>query len=147
MARPKKTDTANEGTGSEPAGGAGEGNQTVKRGKRYPKSKTEAVKRAMRRLGPNAMPLEIADWVWKKYGMEMDKSHVSTVKSTILKRMREDEGDEPAAPSFPEPVYEEEVMTAGDTETLSIAELLAVKELVRRIGPERLRELADLLSS
>ncbi len=146
MARPRKADTSDEGTGSEPDSGGGEGTLPVKKGKRYPKSKTEAVKRALRRLGWDAMPLEIAEWVWKKYGMEMDKSHVSTVKSTILRQMREERGREPATPA-PEPVQEEEPMHAGDTETLSIAELLTVKELVRRIGADRLSELADLFRS
>ncbi len=146
MPRPRKTITTDEAAGSEMAASGGEGTQPAKRGKRYPKNKTEAVKRALRRLGMDAMPADIAKWVRKKYGIDMDKSHVSTVKSNLLRQLREQEGEVPAAPVY-SPVQEEEPMPGADTEMLSIAELLLIKELVRRIGAERLRDLADLFSS
>jgi hypothetical protein len=139
MARPKKTDTATEGAATETAADG----STVKRGKRYPKNKTEAVKRAIRRLGPDAMPLDIVDWVWKKYKMEMDKSHVSTVKSTILRRMREEEGV--AIPSAAEPEPEEEPYP-DETANLTFAELCVVREVLSRIGPDRFRALPELFN-
>jgi hypothetical protein len=140
MARPKKTHTPVEGTGSE---GGADGSQPVKKGKRYPKTKTEAVRRAMGRLGPDAMPLEIAQWVHKHYGMEMDKSHVSTVKSTLLKKMRGEEGGLATTSAF-EPEVE---MYPEDAANLSIAELRMVKEVLSRIGPDRFRDLPELLGS
>jgi hypothetical protein len=140
MARPKKTDTTTEGTATE---SAADGSQPVKRGKRYPKNKTEAVKRAIRRLGPDAMPLDIVDWVWNKYKMEMDKSHVSTVKSTILKKMREEEGDTTVPTA--EPVQEEEAYP-DEMASLSFSELQTVKDVLSRIGPDRFRALPELFN-
>jgi hypothetical protein len=139
MARPKKTDTATEGAATETAADG----STAKRGKRYPKNKTEAVKRAIRRLGPDAMPLDIVDWVWKKYKMEMDKSHVSTVKSTILRRMREEEGVVIPSAAEPEP---EEVPYPDETANLTFAELCTVREVLSRIGPDRFRALPELFN-
>src|SRR5947209_1274684 len=137
MARPKKTNTATEGTATE---SAADGSAAAKRGKRYPKNKTEAVKRAIRRLGPDAMPLDIVDWVWKKYKMEMDKSHVSTVKSTILRRMREEEGETPVP--MAEPVQEEEAYP-DETANLTFTELQTVRDVLSRIGPDRFRALPE----
>jgi hypothetical protein len=140
MARPKKTDTA---TGGSTTATATNGSATVKRGKRYPKNKTEAVRRALKRLGPDAMPLDIVDWVWKKYKMEMDKSHVSTVKSTLLKRMRAEEGG--ATATAAELVPEEEAYP-DETANLSFAELQTVREVLSRIGPDRFRALPELFN-
>jgi hypothetical protein len=145
MARPKKTDTSNEGAAGDATAPAAGESQPVK-GKRFPKNKTEAVKRALRRMGWDARPVDIASWVWEKYKIPMDKSHVSTVKSTLLKRMRQDKGMESAAPAH-EPVLEVEETYTDEAASLSIAELRMVKEVLKRIGSDRFCALPELLGS
>jgi hypothetical protein len=141
MPRRKKTNVTGNGTASESVVTETEAGEPIRRGKRYPKNKTEAVRRAMRRLGPDAMPMEIVKWVWKKYHMEMENSHASTVKSNILKQMRADEGGTTSATVE---LFQEEEKYTDETASLSIAELRIVKDMLERIGPDRFRALPEL---
>lgn len=143
MVKAKKEDDApTNGTASESVPPTTAGEKPVK--KRSPKNKTQAIKRALRRLGWDAKPTEVQNWVWKNYRMEMDKSYISTIKSLLSRQEHEREEGQPA--SVPTTAQVENAY-ADDPETVSIAELKIVKDLVARIGAERFRDLADLFAS
>ncbi len=143
MARVKNDgDAPTNGMASEGAMPVAEGEKPVK--KRTPKNKTQAIKRALRRLGWDAKPGELQTWVWKHYRMEMDKSYISTIKSILSRQERAKEGSQPV--SIPMPALIEDV-PVNDPESVTIAELKLVKDLVARIGLKRFRDLAELFES
>jgi hypothetical protein len=107
-------------------------------------TKIAAVRKALRVLGKNAMPIQIQDYV-KTLGVEMSTAHVSNYKTYLLKgkkgkkKGRKKGASEVAATMAPAPVKAKE---AG---TLSIADIEAVKDLVGKVGQENLKNLVGLL--
>jgi hypothetical protein len=102
-------------------------------------NKTEAVRRALKELGPDAKPLEIQGFVKDRFGVEISTKVVSIYKAKLGKRGRrrvKPKGE--VAPAAPAP-------RAGHGE-VTLADLRAVRELSDRVGARRLRELLELLS-
>jgi hypothetical protein len=101
-------------------------------------NKTEAVRRALKELGPDAKPLEIQGFVKDRYGLDISNKVVSIYKAKLGKRGRrrgKPKGE--VAPAAPAP-------RAGHGE-VAIADLRAMRELSDRVGARRLRELLELL--
>src|SRR5437016_3391211 len=99
-------------------------------------SKFEAVRRALKELGSDAMPLEIKDYLKKQFSIEMDTQNISNYKSTLKAKNRR-------APKR-QAVSKPTVATAPGG--FSLEDIQAVKEVADRIGPEKVRQLADVLS-
>jgi len=97
-------------------------------------SKFEAVRRALKELGSDAKPLEIKDYIKKQFGIEMDSQNVSNYKSTLKAKSRR--GPKHRAGSTP-------VTAQGG---FSLEDIQAVKEVADRIGPDKVRQLAEVLS-
>jgi hypothetical protein len=87
-----------------------------------PGSQREAVKRALRALGKGASNQEVLDYIEKTFGMSLKRTNVATLKSQIKAEGRRAKGPE------------------GYT----MEDLHLVRELVRRIGASRLRDMVDL---
>jgi hypothetical protein len=103
-------------------------------------NKTEAVRRALKELGPDAKPLEIQAFVKDRFGVEISTKVVSIYKAKLGRRGRrrgKPKGE--VAPAAPAP------RTVGHRE-VTIADLRAMRELSDRVGTRRLRELLELLS-
>ena len=99
-------------------------------------SKIEAVRRALAELGPDAMPLKIKDYIKKHFRIDMDPQNISNYKSTLK------------AAEKNAPVRQPEAKPAADTagSGFSLEEIQAVKEVTDRIGAEKVRQLAEVLS-
>ncbi len=112
-------------------------------------TKTAAVKKALKELGKDAMPVKIQEYVMERFGLEMTTSHVSNYKSMLLKKKKRMkatavESEKPLphprrlflmkAPSPP---------AAGPA--LSVEDIKAVKDLVGRMGEEHLKSLIKVL--
>jgi hypothetical protein len=96
-------------------------------------TKLEAVRRALSELGNDAKPLDIQKHIKGKFGVNMDPSMISNYKSSLKgagkSRMIRKPGGRAA--------------TAGG---LTLQDIQAVKELTDRIGGDKVRELAEVLS-
>jgi hypothetical protein len=97
-------------------------------------TKFEAVRRALKELGSDAKPLEIKDYIKKQFSIEMDGQNVSNYKSTLKAKSRR--GPKHRSGSTP-------VISQGG---FSLEDIQAVKEVADRIGPDKVRQLAEVLS-
>jgi hypothetical protein len=99
-------------------------------------TKFEAVRRALAELGPDAMPLSIKDYLRKNFGIDMEPQNISNYKSTL-------KASERRAPN-----RQREAKGAAETSTggFSLEEIQAVKEVADRIGADKVRQLAQVLS-
>jgi hypothetical protein len=98
-------------------------------------NKMDAVRRALAELGNHAMPLEIRSFLGRQ-GLKIGTGLISNYKSTILrKNAAQGSVSRRPAPS-----------AAASTE-LSTEDIRLLKELVERLGPEQLHELADILGA
>jgi hypothetical protein len=98
-------------------------------------SKTKAVREALEELGYNTGPGDIQEFVFARYGLEIEKNVISSLKSTALKKIAAESGQvrvrgglAPAA-AAPKP---------GE---ITVGDIRAVKQMLDRFGPDRLLEL------
>lgn len=114
-------------------------------------SKLDAVKKALKDLGKDAMPIAIQTHVQKEYGVEMSTAHVSNYKTMILRggkpgkkrRKRRKKAEAAVAVVAAKAAAP---MSAGSSATVTVAEIEAVKGLVGRVGETTLKELIDVIS-
>jgi hypothetical protein len=134
-------------------GGRGEGKGTI--------SKQEAVRRALAELGHDAKPTVIKGFVKDRFGIEMGTDHISTAKGEALRKARLQGTAAPARPAVQpsvarqaEPVRATPAPPApaappspaggaGGQAAIALEDILAVKDLVVRLGAGPLRALVD----
>jgi hypothetical protein len=102
-------------------------------------NKTEAVRRALDELGPDAKPLDIQVFVKDRFGVEISTKVVSVYKAELGKRGRR--RGKPKGKS----VTVAPAPRAGHGE-VTLTDLRAMRELSDRVGTRRLQELLELLS-
>jgi hypothetical protein len=102
----------------------------------------DAVRRALDELGKDAMPKDIQRHIQERYGIAMTPEHVSTYKSSLLRKRKGRRGRRPKGEGAPAPASS----AARREATISLRDLRALKELADRIGGTRLREIAELVS-
>jgi hypothetical protein len=99
-------------------------------------TKKEAVRRALAELGVDAMPLEIKGYLKKNFNIDMDSQNISNYKSSLKAETK-------SAPSRPTEAKPTVATAAGG---FSLEEIQAVKEVADRIGADKVRQLAEVLS-
>ena len=103
-------------------------------------NKTEAVRRALAKLGKKALPAEIQDFIKTNFGIEMTTKVISVYKSNLNKTKgkpgRKPKAVQATAEAAPKPPE------GGVT----FQDLRAVKEITNRLGPARMRELVELMT-
>jgi hypothetical protein len=92
-------------------------------------TKNEAVRRALAELGKDAKPTAIQTWVKEQFRIEMSKDHISVCKGKMLRGKK-----------LPARQAEAKKPTAGG---IVLDDILAVKKLADKVGPEQLRTLID----
>ena len=97
-------------------------------------SNCEQAKPLLQVLGSDAMPLEIRDFLKKEFGVDMDAQTISNYKSTLKNKSRRG----PKRRTGPAPVKAPSGFTLQDIQ--------AVKEMADRIGADKVRQLAEVLS-
>ena len=103
-------------------------------------SKMEAVRRALDEMGNDAKPLQMKDYIKTQMGVEMSADHISNYKSKLLK-----EGGTKKKPG-PKPKTAPAAARTTTPGGISVEDVRAVKELADRIGSDKLRQLAEVLS-
>ena len=100
------------------------------------KTQTQMVEDCLNANGWEYKPRKIQDWLKIHYNTELKTSQISTIKSTLLRR-RGESGRTASPP----------VAAPRGGENLSVEELRQVKQLAKRMGPARFRDLVELLCS
>jgi len=98
-------------------------------------SKMEAVRRALRALGGDPKPLEIQEYIKKTFGITIDTLMISSYKSNLKSAGKSTVIRRPAGRA---PTARGGQFSLGDIE--------AVKAVADRIGADKLKQLADVLS-
>jgi hypothetical protein len=106
-------------------------------------SKQEAVRRALAHFGRDAKPAEMQGWIKQQFGIEMSTDHISTAKGEVLRKA----GAKKAAAPKPQ-VQRAAASTSpakctGTDSGIPLADILAVKDLVGRLGAGPLHTLID----
>jgi hypothetical protein len=125
---------------------------TEKNGAKAP-NKNEAVYLALQELGTDAERGQIRSFVKERFGIDMTPNHVSSAKTTALKKLgvngKPIPKAKPPAPKKPARVDEAAPVVTPAREKSSPAveldALLALKALVGRVGAETLRKLIDVV--
>jgi hypothetical protein len=123
-------------------------------------TKQEAVRRALKVMGRAATPSQMQPYIKENFGIEMTTGHISTAKGTLLRKKKAGkgrrakgpatqeaaagEGNEkkpaaPAAAARKTPPAERGGREAG----IPLEDILYVKGLVGRFGPDQLHSLID----
>lgn len=107
-------------------------------------TKWDAVEQALAGLGNDAMPVAIQDYVKSTFGLDMNTGLISNYKSNILKKG----GARKAGAGKKNGRVAATTATTGSAAGagISVEDIRAVKELVDRMGADRLRELAQVLA-
>jgi hypothetical protein len=102
-------------------------------------SKWEAVQRALSALGKDAMPNQIKEYIKTHFRMNLDNSLISNYKHSMVKKGvgKSSVGRKPQSQA---------AAGAGSSGEITVADIKAVKEVVDRLGAEKVVDLAQVLS-
>jgi hypothetical protein len=113
-------------------------------------TKQEAVRRALAHFGRDGKPAEMQGWIKQQFGIDMSTDHISTAKGEILRKAGGKA--KKAAPKKAAPVQPAAASTSpakpsgGKAGGIPLEDILAVKELVVRLGARPLHTLIDAFS-
>jgi hypothetical protein len=120
-------------------------------------TKGEAVRRALRQLGNQAPRAEIQSFVKDNFGIEVSLDHISTTRVEALRKKKSAKKPAAAKAAGPKPEAKPKAAAApaapparavaGAAQSgIALDDLVALKELVGRVGPDHLRKLIDVLN-
>ena len=102
-------------------------------------NKLDAVRQVMKDLGTDATVPDIQREVKARYGLEMSAKQASTYRGMLRKAAPAARKAKAASPAPARP--------ANGEATVELEDLVTLRELVDRVGAERLRTLIDLLGA
>lgn len=111
-------------------------------------SKMEAVRRVLAESGKDTMPMDIQDQLKKKFSIKMDTATISTYKGTILRTGsgKKKKMGRPKGRKLGRPAGVQSSAKANGSANISLDDIRAVKELAEKLGAEKLRQLAEVLT-
>jgi hypothetical protein len=110
-------------------------------------TKTEAIRQALEKLGPDAKPSSVIDFVRKKFNIEPSSQLVSNFKSTLAKKAEAKRGPgRPPKSQAGTPAAAPRPSKASSSGDISLDDLRSVKELVAKMGADKVRQLAQVLA-
>jgi hypothetical protein len=105
-------------------------------------TKQEAVRRALAQLGRDAKPTQIKGWVKEQFNIDMGTDHISTAKGGILKAGRKGKRTAKKKPATSNTAAKQ-VPAAKPQAGIPLDDILYVKRLVGRFGPDQLHTLIN----
>jgi hypothetical protein len=116
-------------------------------------TKKEAVRRALAHFGKDGKPAQMQGWIKEQFGIEMSTDHISTAKGQILRKKGGKAKKSAAKKSAPKPPVQPAAASTspakasgGRASGIALEDILAVKELVGRLGARPLHTLIDAFS-
>lgn len=108
-------------------------------------TKYEAVRQAMLKLGMDTGRTELKEYIEEKFGLEMSLDHISTTKADLVRKGKlsgAGSGDR-AATVEGENLPRKRGRPASTNTGIEFEELLALRNLVKRLGHEQVRQIID----
>jgi hypothetical protein len=109
-------------------------------------TKTEAVRRSLQKLGPDATPTEVQKDVKKRFGIDMTTDHISTTKSQLRKEASKNKPAQKQEETKPVAAPPAKAASNGKGTAVEMQDVLTLKDLVRRVGAAHLKTLIDVMS-
>ena len=111
-------------------------------------NKMEAVRQALAHFGSDATPSVMRPWIKQQFGIDMSTDHISTCKGEIRRQKAARKKQAATKPAPAQPPAKAAPVPSGKSGggSISIADIQAVKDLVRRVGAGELRTLIDLFA-
>jgi hypothetical protein len=126
-------------------------------------TKQEAVRRALKVMGRAATPTQMQPYIKQQFGIDMTTDHISTSKGIILHKKKGGRGKGTKKPAAQETAVEEggvkeeagrkvvvqqkpTVARSGKEAGIRLDDILNLKGLVGRLGPDQLHTLIDALA-
>src|SRR5579872_5675063 len=111
-------------------------------------TKQEAVRRALAHFGKDGKPAEMQGWIKQQFNIEMTTDHISTAKGEILRKATAQKAAarKAAAPKpqvQPAAAFTAPAKSTANASGIPLADILAVKALVVRLGAGPLHTLID----
>ena len=108
-------------------------------------NKLECVRQLIAKYGKAITPTEIVERLKAEYGADINAATASTYKGTILHKKK---GKKPGRKPGPKPAVASASMSDGAKAAggISLDDIRAVKQLADRLGAEKVRQLAEVLS-
>jgi hypothetical protein len=106
------------------------------------------VRRALSQLGKKAKPKAIQGWIKDNLHLDMTTAHISTTKGQLLRKTKKKLVTTKGAASQA-PLQEAPTRAAVEVDQgtgVLLEDILTLRELLQRVGPEPLRTLIDVLS-
>jgi hypothetical protein len=100
-------------------------------------NKMEGMRRAVDSLGYDRTPTEYQDFLKSEFNIDMDRSMISNYKSGLKTASRSAKIRKPGRPAVAD------VTPASDGITLD--DIRAVKQVVEKVGADKVRKLAEVL--
>jgi hypothetical protein len=134
------TEQNNESTATTSAPAKAEGKKKIK--------KKEAVRRSLKKLGPDAPTKDIQADIKKRFGLDMTTNHISTTKGELRKEASKNApaGKQEAKPAPAKAAPSAKAASNGIGSAVEMADVLTLKDLVRRVGAAHLHTLIDVMS-
>jgi hypothetical protein len=111
-------------------------------------TKVEAVRRALKALGKDALPAKLQPYIKQTFGIDMTPAHITTCKGDILRKGRKKPGPKPTVQ--PEPLVRHSAPTppakSAAKNGITLEDIQSVQGLIGRVGGDHLKGLIDLLS-
>lgn len=113
-------------------------------------SKMEAVRRAIGKMGKDAMPIQMKPWILEQFGIDMSADHISVCKGKIVGKAKKGSAKKPSQPAAPTAVQKAPVVRPAALPAVagavSLQDVATLKTLLERVGPNSLRTLIELLA-
>jgi hypothetical protein len=112
-------------------------------------TKVEAVRRALGHFGKGGKPAQMQGWIKEQLGIDMGTDHISTAKGEILRKKGGKAKKSAATKAAPKPAVQpaaastSAARSGGKAGGIPLEDILAVKELVGRLGAKPLHTLID----
>src|SRR5262245_44559253 len=100
-------------------------------------TKVEAVRRALKALGKDALPAKLRPYIKQTFSIEMTPGHITTCKGVILRKKKP--GPKPKVQ--PEPLVRQSAPTPAKPAAksgITLEDIQSVKGLIGRVGPDQL---------
>jgi hypothetical protein len=111
-------------------------------------TKQEAVRRALAHFGKGGKPAQMQGWIEQQFNLKMTTDHISTAKGEILRKK-----GRKAKKAAPKPQVQPAAASTSPAKSsggkaggIPLEDILAVKELVGRLGARPLHTLIDAFS-
>jgi hypothetical protein len=113
-----------------------------------PMTKTDAVRRVMAKLGREAKPLEIQKHLKADFNIDMTTDQISSTKADVLRKRKAKKKAPAKAAAKPAPAAARAKPAPAQPAKPSVLleDVLAVRDLVDRVGAAHLRTLIDTLA-